>query len=152
MHFARNSRTGNAVCGGMMKQEGSNHLQCPVEISSPSFSDGRGLQVNVFNSFWHQVVQILCELLRKNHARFFCLGDCGMYLTLPHDFRVIFEKLTSVTCCNPIKKMFSFQPFKHFCRHFVSTLFLTSFNYCGPIFEHFSHVQICVTIGGLYIH
>jgi hypothetical protein len=29
---ARNSRTDNVVCGGVMKREGSNHLQYPIEI------------------------------------------------------------------------------------------------------------------------
>jgi hypothetical protein len=59
-------------------------------------------------------------------------------------FRVIFEKPTFVTCSDPIKKIwFSFESFKHFCRHFASTSFLIVIPiFWNHIFTQFGHVQI----------
>jgi hypothetical protein len=41
----------------MMKLEGSNCLQFPFELASPTFSDGPELQDNIFDSLRHQVVE-----------------------------------------------------------------------------------------------
>jgi hypothetical protein len=42
----------------VMKVKGSNRLQFPFKLASPSFSDSPGFQDNICDSLWHQVVQI----------------------------------------------------------------------------------------------
>jgi hypothetical protein len=77
---------------------------------------------------------------------FFCLGDCGVCLSslCLLVFRVVFEKLTSVTRYGPIKKMwFSFEAFKHLCRHFVLTRVLIVVQiFWNHLCTHCSHHQI----------
>jgi hypothetical protein len=65
-------------------------------------------------------------------------------ITLPLGFWVVFEKLTFVTCYEPIKKIcFSFDAFKHFCRRFDSTNFLIVIQmFWNHLCTHCSRVQI----------
>jgi hypothetical protein len=70
-------------------------------------------------------------------------------LTLPLGFTAIFGKPTFVTCYDPIKKIwFSFEPFKNFCRHFVSTRFLIVilFFFNHPCTHAFLTFKSCVII------
>jgi hypothetical protein len=71
------------------------------------------------------------------------------FLTRPLGFRVIFEKPSFIACYDPIKKMwFTFEPFKDFCQHFLSTrFFLSSFKFFLTIFAQiFLALKYCVTI------
>jgi hypothetical protein len=52
-----------------MKLEGSSCLQFPFGLTSPSFSDGPGLQDNIFDSLSYQVVQILYEPPHENRKK-----------------------------------------------------------------------------------
>jgi hypothetical protein len=141
------------------RDEGSNRVQFPFELASPSFSDGSGLQDNIFDSLWHQAVRILYELPHENkkdddhcldfwfaHANFLLSWRLWRvpFFTLPLDFRVMFENLSFITYYEPIKKIcFIFEPFKHLYRHFVSTPFLIVIQiFWNQLWIHFPHVQI----------
>jgi hypothetical protein len=65
-------------------------------------------------------------------------------LALPLGFRVIFEKPTFVTCYDPIRNIwFSFEQFKRFCRHFISTgLFIIIQIFRNHHRTQFPHIQI----------
>jgi hypothetical protein len=68
--------------------EGSNHLQPPLKLASPSSTDSSGHNNNIFDSLWHQVVKIFMNyptIIEKITVililyvlvwAFFCLGDC----------------------------------------------------------------------------
>jgi hypothetical protein len=58
----------------VMKLEGSNLLQFPFELASPSFSDSSGLQDNIFDSLWHQITQILYKLPGENWKKWWQLS------------------------------------------------------------------------------
>jgi hypothetical protein len=150
--FRQNSRTDNSICVGALSWWNSkNPVGCNFH-SNPH---------HIFDSLWHHVVQILYELPRDNKKTvtivlicdmliraFFCPGDWPVpFRTLPHGFRIIFEKSTFVTCYEPIKRMFSFEPFKHFYWHSVSTRLLIVIQISlNNLCTQFSHVQILCNI------
>jgi hypothetical protein len=82
----------------------------------------------------------LINVVREN-------GDCAHPLGLA--FRVVFQKPTLVACYDPFQKIWSsFEPFKHFCRHFVSTRFLIVIKYVllNNIITHLPMFQPNATI------
>lgn len=121
--FARNSRTDNAVlCARALCHEPrgrSNRLQFPFELASPSFSAGPGLQHN-FSFTVTPGGANFYELPRENRIKYdelclaflssselpFCLWRLWRvpFPILLLGFGVVFEKPTSATCYDHIKK------------------------------------------------
>jgi hypothetical protein len=134
MHvFAKNSRTNNAVCVGAFKVIFLIHC----------------------DTRWYEFFVNYPSRIEKNdehfldllfaHAELFVLETVAC--AIPHSslgFTVVFGRSTFVACYDPIKKhWFSFEQFKHFCRHFISTpLFDRRSNFWNHLCTHFSHVQI----------
>jgi hypothetical protein len=150
------------VCGLLVvtKLEGSSRLQFPFELESPSFSDGPGHQDNIFDSLWHQVVQILYEVLGANEKEkrwsfsgvFICSCEISSVLetvecAIPHSvswFQGRIRKTNFHHLLWPDKEnLVHFRAFKHFCWHFVSTRFSIIIQICwNHSCTQFFHFQI----------
>jgi hypothetical protein len=131
----------------------------PFRLASFSFADSSGLQDNIFYSLWHQTNSIWTtprELKKKVMTivltfdllmlAFFCFGDfgvCHSSLCLLVSGSYSKNQLSSPVMTWLKKIWFSFEPFKHFSRHFVSThyLIVTHF-FWNHLCTHFSYVQI----------
>jgi hypothetical protein len=61
------------------RDEGSSRLQFSFALESPSFSDGPGIQDNIFEWLWHQAIQILCKLPRGNKKKWWPLSWFFIY-------------------------------------------------------------------------
>jgi hypothetical protein len=70
-HLARYSRTDSAVWAESLCVEARRSPFCAISIWTriASLSDGSGPKDNIFDSPWHQLVQIFYELSDKNGTK-----------------------------------------------------------------------------------
>jgi hypothetical protein len=136
----------------MMKLEGANPLQFPFKLASPSFSDGPGLQDNIFihrDPRWYKFFINYPARIANNDDHFldFLFAHASFLLSWRlacaiYHFAYWFQGRIRKTnfhrlFYDPIKRIWSsFQPFKHFCRHFISTRFLIVIHIFLTIFAH----------------
>jgi hypothetical protein len=164
MHlFARNSWTDNAVCAGALWWSSMDPVVCNFVTNShyplsQTVHDFKKKFLIHCDTRRYKFFMNYPARIENNGSHFLWLLVCSCdlswrlwrvpFLTLLLDFRVIFKKSTFVTCYDPIKKiLFIFEPFKHFCPHFVSTRFLIVIQIFGTIFAHaFLMLETCVTI------
>jgi hypothetical protein len=123
----------------VMKLEGSNRLQFSFELASPhtqTVQDFKKIflihcdtrQYNFFMNYPTRIKEMMTIVLIFDLLvqAFFWFGDSdvchsSLYLLVLGSYSK--NQLASLVY-EPIKKMFGFEPFKQFYRHFVSTRFL----------------------------